>query len=88
MRSSSLTAPHPKRPAYGGDQPDAHHLEMCKEIALKAADNEGRDLLLLSHAVSGGLRQADDVGDGYQAVVRFDRDYQAQARAGFCSVHI
>lgn len=36
------TAPHPKRPNYGGDQPDAHHLELCKEIALKAKLNCGQ----------------------------------------------
>jgi site-specific recombinase XerD len=33
------TTPHPKRPNYGGGEPDAHHLELCKEIALKAKLN-------------------------------------------------
>jgi integrase len=35
------TPPHPKRPDYGGDQPDAHHLELCKEIGLRARLNCG-----------------------------------------------
>ena len=35
------TPPHPKRPFYGGDQPDSHHLEMCKKIALRAGLNCG-----------------------------------------------
>lgn len=30
------TPPHPKRPNYGGDKPDAHHLELCKRIAWRA----------------------------------------------------
>lgn len=30
------TKPHPKRKNYGGDAPDAHHLELCKEIADRA----------------------------------------------------
>ncbi len=33
--------PHPKRPEYGGEKPDAHHLEMCKQIALRAGLNCG-----------------------------------------------
>jgi integrase len=33
------TAPHPKRPQYGGDKPDAHHLELCKQIAWRARLN-------------------------------------------------
>lgn len=33
--------PHPKRPNYGGDKPDAHHLELCKEIAHRAGLNCG-----------------------------------------------
>lgn len=33
------TPPHPKRPNYGGDQPDEHHLELCKRIALQARLN-------------------------------------------------
>lgn len=33
------TLPHPKRPNYGGDKPDAHHLELCKEIAFRAKLN-------------------------------------------------
>jgi len=36
------TPPHPKRPDYGGDQPDAHHLELCKEIAFRAGLNCGK----------------------------------------------
>jgi integrase len=36
------TAPHPKRPYYGGAQPNAHHLELCKEIALRAKLNCGK----------------------------------------------
>jgi integrase len=35
------TPPHPKRPSYGGDQPNAHHLEMCKQIAFRAGLNCG-----------------------------------------------
>lgn len=35
------TKPHPKRPNYGGEQPDAHHLELCKNIAFKAGLNCG-----------------------------------------------
>ncbi|QNI33988.1 site-specific integrase [Alloacidobacterium dinghuense] len=35
------TRPHPKRPSYGGDQPDAHHLELCKEVAFRAELNCG-----------------------------------------------
>jgi integrase/recombinase XerD len=35
------TRPHPKRPEYGGDAPDAHHLELCKEIAFRAGLNCG-----------------------------------------------
>lgn len=35
------TKPHPKRPNYGGDAPDAHHLELCKEIAFRAKLNCG-----------------------------------------------
>lgn len=31
--------PHPKRPDYGGEKPDAHHLELCKEIAWRAKLN-------------------------------------------------
>lgn len=30
---------HPKRRNYGGDAPDAHHLELCKEITLRAKLN-------------------------------------------------
>jgi integrase/recombinase XerD len=33
--------PHPKRPNYGGDKPDAHHLELCKTIAHRAGLNCG-----------------------------------------------
>ena len=33
------TAPHPKRPHYGGDKPDGHHLELCKGIAWRARLN-------------------------------------------------
>jgi integrase len=36
------TPPHPKRPGYGGDKPDAHHLESCKEIAFRAKLNCNR----------------------------------------------
>jgi integrase len=36
------TPPHPKRPGYGGDKPDAHNLESCKEIAFRAKLNCGR----------------------------------------------
>ena len=36
------SAEHPKRPSYGGKAPDAHHLELCKEIALRAGLNCGR----------------------------------------------
>ncbi|MGC8550801.1 MAG: tyrosine-type recombinase/integrase [Acidobacteriaceae bacterium] len=35
------TSPHPLRPAYGGDAPDEHHLELCKEIAYRAGLNCG-----------------------------------------------
>lgn len=35
------TPPHPKRPNYGGGQPDAHLLEMCKRVALRAGLNCG-----------------------------------------------
>jgi integrase/recombinase XerD len=35
------TPPHPKRPNYGGDKPDAHHLELCKRIAYRAGLNCG-----------------------------------------------
>jgi integrase/recombinase XerD len=35
------TRPHPKRPNYGGDSPDAHHLELCKKIAHRAELNCG-----------------------------------------------
>ncbi len=31
--------PHPTRPDYGGSRPDAHHLELCKEIAWRAKLN-------------------------------------------------
>jgi integrase/recombinase XerD len=40
------TPPHPKRPDYGGDQPNAHHLEMCKAIAHRAGLNCGRCVLI------------------------------------------
>ncbi len=30
---------HPKRPNYGGESPDAHHLELCKRIAWRAKLN-------------------------------------------------
>ena len=33
------TSPHPLRPSYGGNSPDAHHLELCKEIAWRAGLN-------------------------------------------------
>jgi integrase/recombinase XerD len=33
------TPAHPIRPNYGGDAPDAHHLELCKEIAHRAGLN-------------------------------------------------
>jgi len=33
------TPPHPKRKNYGGDKPDAHLLELCKEIAHRAELN-------------------------------------------------
>lgn len=33
------TPPHPTRPGYGGEKPDEHHLELCKEIAWKAGLN-------------------------------------------------
>jgi integrase len=36
------TPPHPKRPNYGGEKPDAHALEACKEIAYRAGLNCGR----------------------------------------------
>jgi integrase len=35
------TPPHPKRPNYGGDQPNAHLLELCKEVGLRAGLNCG-----------------------------------------------
>lgn len=38
------TPPHPKRPNYGGERPDTHHLEMCKEIAYHAKLNCGHCL--------------------------------------------
>ncbi len=33
---------HPKRPNYGGEKPDAHALEACKEIAHRAGLNCGK----------------------------------------------
>lgn len=33
------SAPHPTRPNYGGELPDAHHLELCKQIAWRAGLN-------------------------------------------------
>jgi hypothetical protein len=33
------TPPHPKRKNYGGDKPDAHRLELGKEIAYRAELN-------------------------------------------------
>jgi integrase len=36
------TLPHPKRPNYGGEKPDAHALETCKEIAHRAGLNCGK----------------------------------------------
>lgn len=36
------TPEHPKRLEYGGDQPNAHHLELCKKIAYRAGLNCGR----------------------------------------------
>jgi integrase len=33
------TPAHPTRPDYGGGKPDAHHLELCKEIAYRAGLN-------------------------------------------------
>ena len=35
------TLRHPTRPDYGGENPDAHHLEECKAIAFKAKLNCG-----------------------------------------------
>lgn len=35
------TPPHPTRPDYGGEKPDAHHLELCKQIAWRAKLNCG-----------------------------------------------
>jgi integrase len=32
---------HPKRPNYGGEKPDEHHLELCKQIAWRARLNCG-----------------------------------------------
>ena len=34
--------PHPKRPNYGGEKPDAHALETCKEIAYHGGLNCGK----------------------------------------------
>ncbi len=34
--------PHPTRPHYGGNNPDGHMLELCKEIAFRAGLNCGR----------------------------------------------
>jgi integrase len=36
------TPPHPKRPNYGGEKPNAHALEACKEIAHRAGLNFGK----------------------------------------------
>lgn len=36
------TPPHPKRPNYGGEKPDAHALETCKEIAHRAGLSCGK----------------------------------------------
>ena len=36
------TPPHPKRKNYGGGKPDAHLLELCKDIAHRAKLNCGR----------------------------------------------
>lgn len=33
--------PHPKRPNYGGNKPDTHHLDLCKAIAHRAKLNCG-----------------------------------------------
>lgn len=33
------TPRHPKRPKYGGDKPEAHFLELCKQIAYRAGLN-------------------------------------------------
>lgn len=45
-KSTSLlvlpTPMHPTRPNYGGNDPDNHMLELCKEIALRAGLNCGR----------------------------------------------
>jgi integrase/recombinase XerD len=49
------TPPHPKRPQYGGDQPNAHHLEMCKAVAHRAGLNCGR-CVLISTAKNGKKR--------------------------------
>jgi site-specific recombinase XerD len=38
----SPTPPHPTRPRYGGNDPDGHMLELCKEIAFRAELNCGR----------------------------------------------
>ncbi len=46
------TKPHPKRPNYDGEQPDAHHLKPCKNIAFKAALNCG-------HGISKDRNSAD-----------------------------
>jgi integrase/recombinase XerD len=35
------TPPHPKRPKYGGDKPEAHALEACKGVAYQAGLNCG-----------------------------------------------
>jgi integrase/recombinase XerD len=35
------TQPHPTRPNYGGEAPNAHHLELCKDIAYRAGLNCG-----------------------------------------------
>ncbi|HKR27773.1 MAG TPA: site-specific integrase [Acidobacteriaceae bacterium] len=35
------TPPHPRRPNYGGSRVDAHHLELCKQIAHRAGLNCG-----------------------------------------------
>ena len=36
------TPPHPKRPGYGGIDPNSHMLELCKKIAFRAGLNCGR----------------------------------------------
>jgi integrase/recombinase XerD len=54
------TPAHPIRPNYGGDAPDAHHLELCKAIAYRAGLNCG-----LCKASAGKCSKGPHCGEWY-----------------------